>query len=210
MVKFKEDDANNPKIAQILEAGRALFWKFGIRRVSIEEVCRTAEVSKVTFYKYFDNKTDLAIHLLDNVYRESLMVYRELMNKDIPFEEKVRETIRMKMEGTQELSNELIEDILTHPDEEIKKYYGEIASLVLQEVVQGYAEAQKKGEVRPDIKVEFMLFFMGHMMELAKDERLLGLYGNSRDVIMELLNFFFYGIMPREKTKNKSRRRGLY
>jgi len=198
MVKFAKDEANNLKVRQIREAGKELFWKFGIRRVSIEEVCRKAEVSKVTFYKYFENKNDLAIHLLDTIYTESLETYRELMGRDIPFEDKVRETIRMKMEGTQEISNEMIDDILGHPDEEIKNYYQSIATTVLQEVVRWYAEAQKKGEVRQDIRVEFMMFFMNHMMELAQDERLLGIYGNSRDAIMELLNFFFYGIMPRK------------
>jgi len=197
MVKFSKTEANLQKIKDITEAARVLLWKFGIRRVSVEEICREANVSKVTFYKYFENKTDLAIHLLDNVYRESLEIYRNLMARDIPFEEKVRETIRMKMEGTKNLSNELIEDILGHPDNDLKKYYAEISGEVLKEVIQGYTEAQKKGEIRPDIKVEFMLFFMGHMMELAKDERLMSIYGSSRDAILELLNFFFYGIMKR-------------
>ena len=199
MVKFSDKEANNPKISQIREAGRELFWKFGIKRVSIEEICRKADVSKVTFYKYFENKIDLAIYMLDVSYKESLEIYRKLMASDIPFEEKVRETIRMKMEGTQDLSNELIEDILGHPDPELKEYYANISGKVLKEVIDGYAKAQKNGEVRSDVKVEFMLFFMGHMIELANDERLLGLYGSSRDVILELLNFFFYGIMPRNK-----------
>ena len=180
-------------------AAKDLFWKFGIRRVSIEEICSKANVSKVTFYKYFENKSDLAIYMLDQQYRESIKIYRDLMNSDLPFEEKVRETVRMKFEGTRDLSNEIIDDILGHPDQEIKDFYGKIAGEVLQEVVAGYADAQKKGEVRGDIKVEFMLFFMGHMMELANNERLLAIYGSSRDVIIELLNFFFYGILPRNK-----------
>ena len=187
MVKFSENEANNPKINQIMGAAKDLFWKFGIRRVSIEEICSKANVSKVTFYKYFENKSDLAIFMLDQTYKESLQIYRGLMKSDIPFEEKVRETVRMKFEGTRDLSNELIDDILGHPDEYIKNFYGKIASEVLQEVVAGYAEAQKQGEVRNDIKVEFMLFFMGHMMELANDERLLQIYGSSRDVIIELV-----------------------
>ncbi len=201
MVKLGKGEGNNLKVRQIREAGKDLFWKFGIRRVTIEEICRKAKVSKVTFYKYFENKNDLAMHLLDTIYDESLRVYRELMKSDIPFEEKVRETIRMKMEETQEVSSEMIDDILGNPDEEIKKYYEGISTTILQEVVHWYAEAQKKGEVRQDIKVEFMMFFMSHMLELANDERLLRMYGNSRDVIMELLNFFFYGILPRTEKK---------
>ena len=201
MVKFNKDEANNLKISQIAAAGKDLFWKFGIRRVSIEELCRKAEVSKVTFYKYFENKTDLAIYLLDILYSESIVTYRDLMSSDIPFEEKVRETIRMKMDGTKDVSDELIHDILGHPDDELKNYYANISMKVLNEVIQGYADAQKKGEIRSDIKLEFMLFFMGHMVELAEDQRLLGLYGSSREIILELMNFFFYGIMPRNPTK---------
>ncbi len=198
MVKFNTNEGNNPKIRQIAEAGRELFWKFGIKRVSIEEICRLAEVSKVTFYKYFENKTDLAIYLLDNTFKESLEVYRELMNREIPFEEKVREMIRLKLEGTQDLSDELIKEILGGTDDKLRAYYADISKVILSEVVQGFAKAQKDGEVRSDVKVEFMLFFMGHIMELANDQRLMSLYGSSRDVIMELLNFFFYGIMPRK------------
>jgi len=201
MVKFSAEEAGNLKIKQLTEAARELFWKFGIKRVSIEEICSTANVSKVTFYKYFENKTDIAIYLLDTVYKESLEIYRNLMSSDIPFEEKVRETIRLKFEGTRDLSDELVEDILGHPDDELKEYYADISGKILQEVVQGYAEAQKKGEVRKDLKVEFMLFFMGHMMELANDERLISIYGSSRDAVIELLNFFFYGIMPRNEDK---------
>lgn len=197
MVKFSKAEANLQKIKDITEAARELFWKFGIRRVSVEEICRQANVSKVTFYKYFENKTDLAIHMLDKVNRESLEIYRNLMASDIPFEEKVRETIRMKMEGTKDLSNELIEDILSHPDNDLKKYYAEISGEIIKEVIQGYAVAQRRGEIRADIKVEFMLFFMGHMMELANDERLMSMYGSSREALLDLLNFFFYGIMPR-------------
>ena len=198
MVKFSKEDSSNPKILQIRESGKELFWKFGIRRVSIEEICKQAKVSKVTFYKYFDNKTDLAIHLLDNIYMESLEVYRELMKRDIPFEEKVRETIKMKIEGTQDVSDELIKEILGGTNDELRVFYTDISKLMLTEVVQGYAQAQKNGEIRQDVKVEFMLFFLGHMMELANDSRLIGLYGSSRDAIMELANFFFYGIMPRK------------
>ena len=64
MVKFSESEVNSPKVSQIMLAAKDLFWKFGIRKVSIEEICSKANVSKVTFYKYFENKIDLAIFIL--------------------------------------------------------------------------------------------------------------------------------------------------
>jgi AcrR family transcriptional regulator len=47
------------KQLQILKTGLDLFQRFGIKRVTIEEICQTANVSKMTFYKYFKNKNEL-------------------------------------------------------------------------------------------------------------------------------------------------------
>jgi AcrR family transcriptional regulator len=44
-------DAANLKLARIASTAEKLFMKFGIRRVSVEEICREASVSKMTFYK---------------------------------------------------------------------------------------------------------------------------------------------------------------
>ena len=50
------DQPKNIKYNQILTKGKELFWKYGIKRVAIEEICKQAHVSKMTFYKYFKNK----------------------------------------------------------------------------------------------------------------------------------------------------------
>ena len=49
---------SNPKREQILKTGKELFWKFGFKRVTIEEICKEAGISKMTYYKYFTNKMD--------------------------------------------------------------------------------------------------------------------------------------------------------
>lgn len=50
----------NKKYKALLEAGKKLFCKHGFRRVTIDEICREAGASKMTFYKWFDNKTEFA------------------------------------------------------------------------------------------------------------------------------------------------------
>jgi len=47
---------SNPKREQILTTGKELFWKFGFKRVTIEEICKEAGVSKMTYYKFFTTK----------------------------------------------------------------------------------------------------------------------------------------------------------
>ena len=62
----------NPKQKQILETSKELFWKFGFKRVTIEEICKEAGVSKMTFYKYYPNKIELVKGLMKRVLSESL------------------------------------------------------------------------------------------------------------------------------------------
>ena len=65
-------------------------------------------------------------------------------------------------------------------------------------IMEDYIEAQKKGEIRKDIKPRFILYFINQIYEMIKDPQLESLYSDPQEMIMELTNFFFYGIMPRK------------
>ena len=191
-------DAENQKLVQILETSRELFWKHGIKRISIEEICSEAGVSKMTFYKHFKNKNELVKDILNRIIDDGIERYRKMMDQDIPFEEKVRQTLIMKMEGTDRMSQEFFNDYYLHADPEMSVFVQEKISQNLGMIMSDYLEAQKKGEIRKDIKPQFILYFINHIYEMIKDPQLESLYSDPQEMIMELTNFFFYGIMPRK------------
>ena len=191
-------DIDNPKRQQIVATAKTLFYKFGIRRVTIEEICREANVSKMTFYKHFSNKVELVKFLLEHMTNESMAAYRKIMDQPIPFPEKVKQSVQLKMEGTENLSQEFFLDFHRDADPEILQFFNEIARKNIHEIINDYVEAQKKGEIRRDIKPEFIHYFLNHMFTMAEDENLARLYDSPQDLIMELINFFFYGVLPRE------------
>ncbi|HCM14581.1 MAG TPA: hypothetical protein DHW79_01305, partial [Candidatus Cloacimonas sp.] len=41
-----------------------LFHRYGFSKVSVEEICREARVSKVTFYRYYKSKDELIVSIL--------------------------------------------------------------------------------------------------------------------------------------------------
>lgn len=55
---------------RILEAGSRLFYADGVRAVSADKVIAAAGVSKVTFYRHFPTKDDLAVAYLEAVADE--------------------------------------------------------------------------------------------------------------------------------------------
>src|SRR4051794_889117 len=77
------------KEAQLLATAEDLFKRYGIKRVSVTEICAAAGVSKVTFYKFFPDKVALAKRVLDDLGDRNLARIDEIEARDVPFPEKV-------------------------------------------------------------------------------------------------------------------------
>ncbi|MCK5169173.1 MAG: TetR/AcrR family transcriptional regulator, partial [Bacteroidales bacterium] len=160
------------KLKEILFVAKELFWKYGFKRVTIEEVCREANVSKMTFYKHFKNKMELIKYLLNHIYDKAIKQYRDIMDSDIPFFEKVKKTIDLKLESSKDISNEFMNDYIRHADPEMVKFLNQKKDENLKMIVNDYIQAQKKGDIRKDIKPEFILYILNHLQEIVKDEQL--------------------------------------
>lgn len=191
----------NPKQISIVNKGKELFWKYGIRRVSIEEICREARVSKMTFYKYFKNKNSLVIYIFENLSKDQIKVYREFWESDIPMEEKVQRTIRMKLDSTDHVSMDLVLDIYKSGDQELQDYFNQRTQEMLDIVRYDYREAQDKGLLRQDFSIDFIMYLMNHLGEMISDQKLTSLYSDSSSLLRDLLEFFYYGIMPKSNNK---------
>ena len=192
--KMTEDQ----KFAAIVQTSKDLFWKYGIKRVTIEEICREAGASKMTFYKHFRNKTEVVKVIIAKITMEAMEKYNAIMAQDIPFSEKISQSIHLKMEQTAEMSHEFFDDYYLHAEPELKEFLEEQIRSSLGLVYRDYVEAQKRGEIRQDIKPDFIIYFLNKMMEMVQDEHLESQYENPQDLIMEVTRFFFFGILPRE------------
>jgi len=189
------------KFESIVSAARSLFWRHGIRRVTIEEICEKAGVSKMTCYKYFSNKTAIAKYIIEDLFESGAKAYKEIYNSDIPYEEKVKKLVELKISNTHEMSQELLDDIYKYKDEELYETIENIKKKIIGIYLEDIREAQKTGEIRNDIKPEFMLYFLNNLTEMLTDQQVVGIYTNPEQMIAEVMNFFFYGIMPRKNTK---------
>lgn len=195
------DHSQNKKHQHILIAGKALFWKHGVKRVSVEEICSQAEVSKMTFYKFFKNKRELALAILEDTMGIALKKYKELIAKDCSFTDKVNTLLQMKMEGAKDLSQEFIMDIYQNPALNLLPYMEELGKKSLALTIEFLLDSQKKGFIRKGIKIDFILYYFNQMMAMTTDKDLLSKYEKPQDLIMEATEFFFYGIGAKHSDK---------
>lgn len=104
---IKNSDKNKQKI---ISAAKNLFWKYGFRKVSVDEICKEAKLSKMTFYKFFPNKIELAKKIFEDLVEDGLKQYNELMNSNLNIEQKIVKMIVLKNEVTKNISEDFIMD----------------------------------------------------------------------------------------------------
>lgn len=179
---------NSKKRTQLLETGRSLFFQHGVKRVSVEEICRQARVSKMTFYKYFINKTDLLQHIWDGMVEENFIRVDQISALDVPFPDKLQMILEYKLEVSASVGQAFLDDIF-QLDLDL--------DVVKQRILRFIAEAQERGEVRSEVRPEFLLAAFDKLMELSLDEELVKKYEDPFDLYREGFNFFYYGILTR-------------
>jgi len=189
-------EAKSKKKEQIVQAARNLFWKYGMKRVSIEEICLEAGVSKMTFYKLFANKTALALFILEKHYADSMIEYRKIMGSKLSYPEKIARSIELKLQNARNLSQEFINELYKNGEPEIMDFMHKMVELSFDTFMADFRTFQEKGEIRRDVKPEFMLYMLNKMMDMTTDDNFIRLFDNPTDMISSISNFYFYGIMP--------------
>ena len=184
------------KQKQIVSSALELFQRFGIRRISIEELCQTAGVSKMTFYKYYNNKNDLVKFIWGTGIEQGMQRFEEIKTMDIPFEKKLRLVLQLKDETTTKISHDFALDYFSASDD-LNEFFQGLIHKTITSFLQFIKEAQANGDVRPDLKAEFLLTVINHIQSMIKDKNLINLYPTYHDFVMEVNNFIFYGILSR-------------
>jgi hypothetical protein len=132
------------------------------------------------------------------MFESGIIAYKEIYNSDIPYEEKVKKVLNLKMSNTHEMSQELLDDIYKNPDQELFETIDNIKKRMIGIYLGDIRDSQKTGKIRSDVKPEFMLYFLNNLTEMLTDSRLVDIYPNPEQMISEVMTFFFYGIMPRK------------
>lgn len=82
---------------QIVKTGCELFLKFGLRRVTITEICGELRISKKTFYTIFKQKEELIKEVLQNHHTH----YEFFIDEKLSFRENLEKRARLVLNETQ-------------------------------------------------------------------------------------------------------------
>jgi AcrR family transcriptional regulator len=173
---------------QIIKTAIDLFSRFGAKRVTVEEICKTAGVSKVTFYKYFKNKLDLIRHIRDELIEIGFNKFDEISAMDISYPEKIELMTRWRIEFFSQMKNEFIHELFS---------LDEVVEEAKQRYLRNISMAQEKGEIQPDLSPELIWLVSEKLNEIIRDKSWRTVFTEYSEYQEQMRRLFFFGLLVR-------------
>jgi AcrR family transcriptional regulator len=174
------------KRKQLIQTGEALFVKHGMRRVTVEEICRQGGVSKPTFYKYFKNKAALALRIVELWIEEALQRIDEIENTKASFPEKLKQILAVKQGISARPGPEFLEDLISLNID---------LSYALQRVMGFLVKAQQEGDIRADVRPQVLMAAFNLLNSMQHDPNIRGLYEDAETLAGDVFKLFHYGAL---------------
>ena len=133
-----------------------LFFKYGIKSISVDDISHHLGISKKTFYQYFDNKNDVIEIISKDFINQNLSANRDIIDADTDVVEKILKIYKRLLEQFHTCNPRFIYDI--------KKYHADIYELFeefrekeLKYLIRDLLKQGKKDEIfRADIDEEII------------------------------------------------------
>jgi AcrR family transcriptional regulator len=184
------------KKEQLETTAKDLFWKHGFKKVSIDEICKKANVSRKTFYTFYENKNALVIFILNETIEGIKAVNYQLFESDTPFAEKLQQMLIRKLKMSESFSLEFISDFYNPEAGEIYDYFQKFVDETVLKTREFFCKAQEKGEMNPTLNLDYVMWMMQKIMELCSSKELISMFPTAESMTRQISESMLYGIMP--------------
>jgi AcrR family transcriptional regulator len=184
------------KKEQLERTAKELFWKHGFKKISIDEICRKANVSRKTYYTFYENKTALVIFILKTMVEEIKTSYQKIFEDDIPFAEKMEKMLILKLKMSESLSLEFVSDFYNPDAGEVLEYFTKMTEESIAFSREFFRKAQEKGEMNPNLNLDYLTWLIQRAMELCSSPELLKMFPTAESMTRQISESILYGIMP--------------
>jgi AcrR family transcriptional regulator len=185
----------NEEISKILDTVTQMYFKYGIKSVTMDDVSRELGISKKTLYLYFTDKTDLVGKAIDHAIDNISQKYQAVVARNLNAVEEILEFNR--------LGAEMIKTHNASTDYDLKKYYPELFDKIIRTrrekmykmVLNNLKKGKTQGVFRKNLNEEIIaklhvsrIMTMGENAFFTHDELL------SSEVFREIYIYHIHGI----------------
>lgn len=184
------------KYQRLMEKAKELFFIRGYKGVSVEEIARSAGISKMTVYKYFPSKQELFIKVIIHYIEGYINTLKEELNKLESSIDKIEFIFSYALQASGEFPVILYKDIAERPYvfEQISEYKKTAVFKIWEEILE---EGIKIGEIRP-FDLEFISSFLFDLSEIFKKPYYINNEKGIKWLMENLYDFLKYGLIGKK------------
>lgn len=180
---------------KILEGVEALFMKYGVRSVTMDDIARHLAISKKTLYQHFADKDDLVYKMsesfLERTFRQYEAITRDSKNS---IEELSKISVCMKHD-MEHLNPSMLFDLQKYHPKAWNLWIDHKTKVITESVIRNIRQGVDDGYFRPEINPEVMAITRLILIENAFDARMFPRDKfNFADVQSQLFEFFVHGL----------------
>ncbi len=184
---------------RILSEAERLFWKYGVRSVTMEDIARRLGISKKTIYQHFSDKEDI---LYQVVAAKSEQDKAEVMCMAVEAANPVEEilvVLDMMRKHADSVSPNLLIDIQRHYPKAFEIYRQQKETYILRSILENIQKGVDQGLYRSDLNADILARMRVEQIELAFNN---DIYPMDRyqmlDVQRELMHHFVRGMLTEQ------------
>jgi AcrR family transcriptional regulator len=186
---------------RILIAAEGMFFRYGIRSVTMEDIAKELSISKKTIYQYFKDKDEIVLRVSRQIFeKEQAMMYQMQKEGENVIHEMVLIS-RYIRQHVAEANPSAMHDLQKFYPEAWKSFLAfkhESLTLIESTIEKGIAEGYFRAEVNPRI----LAIVRSESIELSFDQRLFPHREfEPQEVQGQLFDQFIYGIVT-ERGRN--------
>ena len=173
-----------------------LFYEQGWVLTSVAEICRVADVSRVTFYKYFPTKQALVKCIFEEQKNKMREDFDNLLDSQSDLSQIITKILSMQQDSMETLySVPVLHDLHHEQDRELREFFKEMEEEKYQYMHYFFGTLQKRKIIRDDFPIMLIDLFIQKIDEILNSASLQSNYkGREQKLFKDVLQLFICGI----------------
>lgn len=187
---------------RILAGSLELFYRAGIKSVTMDDIAKHLGISKKTIYQFFTDKNELVLALTQQKMLEDEENMNSIMANAADVIEQLMEMMKCSEEILSRANPILMYDLQKYHPEAWDLYQQFKSGVVISTLEQLLGEGKEQGYIRPDIDVKIIARMRMNQVEMGFNTAIFPLAEFSPwQVQQQFLEHFNYGICTLEGYK---------
>lgn len=182
--------------SRIIIKARELFFRYGVKSVTMDDIASELGISKKTIYLHFEDKDELVHQMMLIEMDCDKSDWEELGNTSKNVIEKTVRSMDLFKQAFAEINPSAFFDIKKYHPKTWQLFEEHKQNFILESIIKDLKEGIEQGYFRPEIRVDILAKMRLEQIEIGFDPH--AFPGNKYSVVeieLTMLDHFFRGIM---------------